>query len=182
MHGSSSRGKPVGSHSGLAAHSFNGNTMITPMGGGWRAIMHLGTSIRRWGYNYRMSNVLAGIGRGRFEVLPTLVRQRRDIAFRDGDAFCWMVWAREFMPQSPLDIHTFLIEEQFGTFRDALIAALDDAGIESRPKSKRLQPLHRNAEYLGGDIAEDLVPSSLTLDDQTAVIDAIRLAAGVSVG
>jgi pyridoxal phosphate-dependent aminotransferase EpsN len=212
--GSTYKGKPVGSHSGLAVYSFNGNKMITTTGGGmisaanpeWIAQARFWSTQARdnalWyehsqmGYNYRMSNVLAGIGRGQLEVLPTRVRQRREIAFRYRDAFA-DIPGMTFMPQSPHGIHTnwlscFLIDEtSFGRSRDSLIAVLNDADIESRPvwKPMHLQPLFRNTEHIGGEVAQDLFErgiclpssSSLTTEDQMRVIAAIRLAAGAPI-
>ncbi len=211
--GSTYKGKPVGHHSGLAVYSFNGNKMITTTGGGmlsctnpdWIQQARFWSTQARdnaiWyehsemGYNYRMSNVLAGIGRGQLEVLNTRVDQRRSIAFRYRDAFA-DIPGLEFMPQSPHGIHTnwlscFLIDEAlFGCSRDALISALDAAGIETRPvwKPMHLQPLYRHAESIGGEIAEDLFmrgiclpsSSSLTPVDQMRVITAVRNAAGVA--
>lgn len=209
--GSTYKGKPVGSHGGLAAYSFNGNKIITTTGGGmlsgsnpdWIARARFWSTQARdaalWyehsemGYNYRMSNVLAGIGRGQLEVLETRVRQRREIAFRYRDAFAGIPGI-SFMPQSPHGIHTnwlscFLIDQPaFGASRDELIAALDAAGIESRPvwKPMHLQPLYRHAECCRGEVAEDLfrrgicLPSSSSLapEDQSRVIAAVRAAAG----
>ena len=210
--GSTYKGKLVGTHGGLAAYSFNGNKIITTTGGGmlcaanpeWiQRARFWATQARdnalwyehsQMGYNYRMSNVLAGIGHGQLEVLELRVRQRREIAFRYRDAFADLPGI-SFMPQSPHGIHTnwlscFLIDESdFGLSRDALITALDAAGIESRPvwKPMHLQPLYENAEHVGGEIAQDLFQrgiclpssSSLTLEDQMRVIAAVRLAAGV---
>jgi len=211
--GSTYKGKPAGSHSGLAVYSFNGNKMITTTGGGMLSAANADwiQQARFWstqardnalwyehsqmGYNYRMSNVLAGIGRGQLEVLGDRVSQRRAIAFRYRDAFA-DIPGMTFMPQSPHGIHTnwlscFLIDEPaFGCSRDSLINALDAAGIESRPvwKPMHLQPLYRQAEHIGGDIAEDLFQrgiclpssSSLTLEDQRRVIDAVYSTAGVA--
>jgi pyridoxal phosphate-dependent aminotransferase EpsN len=146
------------------------------------------------GYNYRMSNVLAGIGRGQLQVLPERVEQRRAIAFRYRDAFA-DVPGLTFMPQSPHGIVTnwlscFLVNKsEFGLSRDELIAALDAANIESRPvwKPMHLQPLYRHAECFGGEVAADLFQrgiclpssSSLSVEDQKRVIETVRQAAGV---
>jgi pyridoxal phosphate-dependent aminotransferase EpsN len=210
--GATYKGKPVGQHSGLAVYSFNGNKMITTTGGGmlsaanpeWiRRARFWSTQARdnaiwyehsEMGYNYRMSNVLAGIGRGQLQVLSTRVEQRRAIAFRYRDAFA-EVPGMTFMPQSPHGIVTnwlscFLIDEEaFGISRDELIAALDAADIESRPvwKPMHLQPLYRHAESIGGEVAADLFrrgiclpsSSSLSLEDQARVIEAVRQAAEV---
>jgi pyridoxal phosphate-dependent aminotransferase EpsN len=209
--GSTYKGKAVGTHSGLAAYSFNGNKIITTTGGGMLSCAnpHWQQTARHWatqardnalwyehsqmGYNYRMSNVLAGIGRGQLEVLNLRVRQRREIAFRYRDAFADLHGVT-FMPQSPDGIHTnwlscFLIDEAaFGRSRDSLIATLDADAIESRPvwKPMHLQPLYGRAEHFGGEIAADLFhrgiclpsSSSLSTDDQARVIASVRSAAG----
>ncbi len=211
--GSTYKGRPVGCHSGLAAYSFNGNKIITTTGGGMLSAANpdwidrarfWSTQARdnalwyehsQMGYNYRMSNVLAGIGRGQLEVLPLRVRQRRQVAFKYRDAFADLPGIM-FMPQSPHGIHTnwlscFLIDEAgFGCSRDSLIRVLDSAGIESRPvwKPMHLQPLYAHAEYIGGDVAEDLflhgicLPSSSSLspEDQLRVVNTVRLAAGAT--
>ncbi|HEY4087524.1 MAG TPA: aminotransferase class I/II-fold pyridoxal phosphate-dependent enzyme [Bryobacteraceae bacterium] len=210
--GATYKGKPVGQHSGLAVYSFNGNKMITTTGGGmlsacdpdWiRRARYWSTQARdnaiwyehtEMGYNYRMSNVLAGIGRGQLQVLPTRVEQRRAIAFRYRDAFA-DIPGLTFMPQSPHGVVTnwlscFLVDSmKLALSRDELIAALDADDIETRPvwKPMHLQPLYRHAESIGGEIAADLFnrgiclpsSSSLSIEDQTRVIESVRQAAGV---
>jgi pyridoxal phosphate-dependent aminotransferase EpsN len=144
------------------------------------------------GYNYRMSNVLAGIGRGQLEVLNLRVKQRRAIAFRYRDAFADLPGIL-LMPQASYGLHTnwlscFLVdEERFGCSRDQLIHALDAANIESRPvwKPMHRQPLYSAAERYGGEVAEDLfrcgicLPSSSSLSEaeQLCVINEVRTAA-----
>jgi pyridoxal phosphate-dependent aminotransferase EpsN len=125
------------------------------------------------GYNYRMSNVLAGIGRGQLEVLDLRVQQRRAIAFRYRDAFADLPGI-SLMPQAPCGLNTnwlscFLIQEQkFGCSRDELIRVLDAANIESRPvwKPMHLQPLYASCECYGGDVAEDLFRRGMDLPPQ----------------
>ena len=145
------------------------------------------------GYNYRMSNVLAGIGRGQFEVLDLRVRQRRAIAFRYRDAFADLDGI-SLMPQAPYGLHTnwlscFLIDQhRLGCTRDDLIRALDAAGVESRPvwKPMHLQPLYAGCQRYGGEVAEEIFhrgiclpsSSSLSLDDQLYVINQVRLRVG----
>jgi pyridoxal phosphate-dependent aminotransferase EpsN len=98
------------------------------------------------------------------------------------------------MPQAPYGLHTnwlscFLIDERkFGVSRDALIRALDEANVESRPvwKPMHLQPLYAGCERYGGEVAEDLfrrgicLPSSSSLpeEDQLHVINSVRRTAG----
>lgn len=146
------------------------------------------------GYNYRMSNVLAGIGRGQLEVLDRRIEQRRAIAFRYRDGFADMPGV-SFMPQVAYGLSTnwlscFLIDEaEFGCSRDDLVATLDAAEIESRPvwKPMHLQKLYEDCECIEGAIAADLYErgiclpssSSLSMEDQQYVIDCVRSAARV---
>jgi pyridoxal phosphate-dependent aminotransferase EpsN len=211
--GATYKGQPAGTLGAVAAFSFNGNKIITTAGGGMLASpdSHLVEKARFWatqardpgvayehselGYNYRMSNVLAGIGRGQLEVLDLRVEQRRAIAFRYRDAFADLPGI-SFMPQAPYGLSTnwlscFLIDaDQFGCSRDALISRLDSAGIEARPvwKPMHLQPLYAGCECIGGAVAADLfhcgicLPSSsnLSLEDQIFVIDCIKAEAGAA--
>jgi len=146
------------------------------------------------GYNYRMSNVLAGIGRGQLEVLDLRVQQRRAIAFSYRDAFADLPGIL-LMPQASYGLHTnwlscFLIDAKaFGCSPDALIRALDEANVESRPvwKPMHLQPLYAGCEHYGGAVAEALFrrgiclpsSSSLTSEDQLHVVNAVRRTAGM---
>ena len=211
--GASYKGRPAGGFGAVSAFSFNGNKIITTTGGGMLVAQSskLIDKARFWstqardpglsyehsemGYNYRMSNVLAGIGRGQLQVLEGRVRRRRGIAFRYRYAFSDLSGI-ELMPQAKYGLHTnwlscFLIdEERFGASRDALIQALDEANIESRPvwKPMHMQPLFRDASSYGGAVAEDLFKrgiclpssSSLTLEEQDRVIQAVRSAAKAS--
>ena len=175
------KGRPAGTFGQVAAFSFNGNKIITATGGGMLVAQDPSwvQKARFWstqardpgiayehsevGYNYRMSNVIAGIGRGQLEVLDDRVRRRREIAFSYRDAFADLPGI-ELMPQAPYGLHTnwlscFLVdEERFGASRDDLIAALDRADVEARPvwKPMHLQPLFRDAKTFGGGVAEDL--------------------------
>jgi pyridoxal phosphate-dependent aminotransferase EpsN len=207
------KGKPAGTLGDIGVYSFNGNKIITTTGGGMLVSSNPDwvTKARFWsqqardpalwyehselGYNYRMSNVLAGIGRGQLEVLDLRVQQRRTIAFRYRDAFADLPGIT-LMPQAPYGLHTnwlscFLInEEKFDRSRDQLIRALDEANVESRPvwKPMHLQPLYAGCERYGGDVAEDLFrrgiclpsSSSLTEEDQLHVVNAVRRTAGMS--
>ena len=207
--------RPAGTFGDVAAFSFNGNKIITTSGGGMLVSQNPAwmEKARFWsqqardpglayehselGYNYRMSNVLAGIGRGQLEVLDLRIQQRRAIAFRYRDAFAHLPGI-SFMPQAPYGLHTnwlscFLIEEaRFGCSRDSLIRSLDAAGIESRPvwKPMHLQRLYAKSARYGGVVAEGLFlhgiclpsSSSLTPEDQLEVIRAVRFAARSSSG
>ena len=208
--GASYRGRPAGTLGDVAAFSFNGNKIITTTGGGMLISRRRDwvEKARFWatqardagiafehselGYNYRLSNVLAGIGLGQLEVLDQRVRERRIIAFRYAEAF-ENLNGITLMPQAPYGLHTnwlscFLIEEKkFGIDRDQLISRLNAADIESRPvwKPMHLQKLYEKCERYGGLVAEDLfrrgicLPSSsnLTLEDQERVIAVVCEAA-----
>lgn len=201
------RGEQVGQRAPLSVFSFNGNKIITTSGGGM-----LVTRDRAWadkarfwatqarqpvawyehediGFNYRMSNVLAGIGRGQLEVLEDRVAARRANAARYREAFADLSGI-ELMPQASYGRHTnwlsvFLLEEGvFGATRDELIAALAVEEIEARPVWKPLhaQPVFASAERVGGAVSEDLfargvcLPSSsnMTLAEQARVVGVVR--------
>lgn len=200
-------GQPVGTFGAASAFSFNGNKIITTTGGGMLTARNPAwvERARFWsqqardpgvafehselGYNYRMSNVLAGIGRGQLSVLDERVQQRRALAFRYRDAFADLEGI-ELMPQAPWGLHTnwlscFLVDEaRLGCSRDHLLRSLAALEIEARPvwKPMHLQPLYLNAERFGGAVAEDLfargicLPSSSFLDTATQdrVIEAVR--------
>jgi pyridoxal phosphate-dependent aminotransferase EpsN len=171
------RGKPAGTLGDIGAYSFNDPGL---------AYEH-----SELGYNYRMSNVLAGVGRGQLEALDLRVQQRRAIAFRYRDAFADLPGI-SLMPQASFGVHTnwlscFLIkEEHFGCSRDVLIRVLDQANVESRPvwKPMHLQRLYAGCECYGGEIAADLFrrgiclpsSSSLSREDQLYVINQVRAA------
>lgn len=208
--GATYKARCAGTLSDVAAFSFNGNKIITTTGGGMLVSQNAAwvEKARFWsqqsrdpglayqhselGYNYRMSNVLAGIGRGQLEVLGRRVEQRRGIAFRYQDAFSDLAGI-SLMPQACYGLHInwlscFLIDEKkFRCSRDELIKALDDANVESRPvwKPMHLQPLYAGCQHYGGQVAEDLfargicLPSSSSLSEeqQLYVVNTIRMVA-----
>ena len=201
------QGRPAGTLAPVGVFSFNGNKVITTTGGGMLVAQRKDwvDKARFWstqakdpgiayqhseiGHNYRMSNVLAGIGRGQLLVLDDRVRRRREIAFRYRDALADLP-GLTLMPQAPYGLHTnwlscFLVDEaRFGVSRDELIRVLDAANVESRPvwKPMHLQPLFASAECIGGAVAEDLfqrgicLPSSsnITEEEQEHVIATVR--------
>lgn len=204
--GATYEGRPVGTFGRSAVFSFNGNKIITTTSGGMLVCRDRreADKARFWsqqardpgvsyehsemGYNYRMSNVLAGIGRGQLRVLDDRVRQRRAIAFRYRAAFQKLP-GLALMPQAPWGLHTnwlscFSIDEGvLGVTRDGLAEALVARNIEARPvwKPMHLQRLYAGAERVGGDVAEDLyrcgicLPSSSFMDEitQQRVIDTV---------
>ena len=195
--GTTYRGRHVGQDSPVSAFSFNGNKIITTTGGGmlvardrawvekarfWSTQARdpgIGYSHTQQGYNYRLSNVLAGIGRGQLQVLPERVAARRRIAFRYQAAFADLD-GLSLMPQAAWGLHTnwlscFVVESsKLGASRDAIIEALAAENIEARPvwKPMHRQPLFKGCPMFGGGVSEDLAASALCLPSSSGLTDA----------
>lgn len=201
------KGRPAGTMAPVGAYSFNGNKIITTSGGGalvardkaWVDRARFWSQQARdpgvayehtqMGYNYRMSNVLAGMGRGQLEVLDQRVARRREIAFTYARAFADLE-GLSLMPQAAYGLHTnwlstFTVDrDALGVDRDAVIAALASEDIEARPvwKPMHLQPLFAGVECVGGAVAERCfsdgvcLPSSTNMSegDQARVIEVVR--------
>ncbi len=186
--GATYKGKSVGTFGDLGIFSFNGNKIITTSGGGMLVSHHeplitrakfLATQARdpayhyehsECGYNYRLSNVLAGIGRGQLHVLSDRIKARRH-NFAVYQAALSHLPGIQFMPEAPFGQATrwltcILVDpEEFGTDRDQICSALAKAQIEARPiwKPLHLQPLFADTEYFDGAVAEDLFEQGLCL-------------------
>ncbi|RKG76976.1 aminotransferase class I/II-fold pyridoxal phosphate-dependent enzyme [Corallococcus sp. CA049B] len=186
--GSTYKGRTPGTVGRVGIYSFNGNKILTTSGGGMlvsadgELVQHalkLATQARdtaphyqhsEVGYNYRMSNVLAAIGRGQLHVLEDRVAARRANhafyaeAFRDLPGI-------QFMPEAPWGRHTRWLTtvtidpEAFGADREAVRVALERENIEARPvwKPMHLQPVFANFERRRGSVAEDLFRHGLCL-------------------
>ena len=205
--GATYRDRPAGSLAELSILSFNGNKIITTSGGGmllttrkdWaERARHLATQAREpvrhyehkdVGYNYRLSNLLAAVGRAQLSDLDRRVDARRAIYARYSAALGALPgWS--FMPEAPFGRATFWLScatidpAAFGCSRDAVIDRLAVLDIESRPvwKPLHLQPVFAGAPTLRGAVAEQLfrdgicLPSgsSMSVADQDRVIAAIR--------
>jgi pyridoxal phosphate-dependent aminotransferase EpsN len=209
--GASYKGQAPGTVGAIGIYSFNGNKIITTAGGGMLVTpdaalaahaRKLATQARdpaphyehsELGYNYRLSNVLAAIGRGQLRVLKDRVAaRRRNFAFYAealGD-----LPGVEFMPEAAWGTHTrwlttLTIDPQlFGVGRETLRQSLDAAGIEARPvwKPMHLQPLYAGCSVIGGAVASELFTNGLCLPsgsnlselDLERVVTIIRNAAG----
>src|SRR6266568_779922 len=205
--GATYRGRPAGSFGDVSAFSFNGNKIITTTGGGMLAAAkpQWVEKARYWstqarepglayhhvdvGYNYRLSNVLAAIGRGQLEVLEERVRQRRAVEARYRAALS-DVPGLAFMPEAKYGLHTHWLScltvdpGRFGASRDDVLGALAAEDIEARPlwKPMHLQPLYRESACYGGEVAAWLFErglclpssSSLSLADQHRVVEVVR--------
>jgi dTDP-4-amino-4,6-dideoxygalactose transaminase len=188
--GSSYKGQPCGTFGDIGVFSFNGSKIITTSGGGAlvthskkvkeRAIF-LATQAKdeaphyqhsEIGYNYRMSNICAGIGRGQMEVLDSRIDLRRSIhefyvdLFKDIDGVTvFSVPNADFFANYWLT--TILIHplETNGINREALRLKLEKEQIESRPlwKPLHLQPVFCHYPYYGSAVSETLFANGLCL-------------------
>jgi len=202
--GAEYRGAPPGSQGVLAAFSFNGNKVITTSGGGMLVskdadlIAHarkLSTQAREpaphyehteIGFNYRLSNLLAAVGRAQLEVLPERVDARRRVNARYRDLLAG-VPGIEFMPEAPYGrsncwLTSILVDPaEAGTDRETIRLALEAEDIESRPlwKPMHLQPVYAAAPVYGGDVSAGLFERGLCLpsgsalsgDDQQRIVE-----------
>ena len=196
--GATYKGRSSGTFGKAGIFSFNGNKIITTSGGGmlvtddpeWAAhARKLATQAREpaphyehkeVGFNYRMSNVLAGIGRGQLRLLE-------DTFYH---AHLSKLPGIGFMPEAPWGRHTRWLTcitvdpKAFGADRETIRLALEAENIESRPlwKPMHLQPVFAGYETIGGEVAEGLfgtglcLPSgsNLTESDLQRVVDVIR--------
>ena len=186
--GATYRGRSPGTFGKAGIFSFNGNKIITTSGGGMlvsddeELIAHarkLATQARdpaphyqhsEIGYNYRMSNVLAGIGRAQLRVLPDRVAARRRNYEVYRDALAEMPGIR-FMPEAPWGEHTrwltclTVTPSEFGADREEIRLALEAENIEARPvwKPMHLQPVFAHHPAIGGTVAEELFNDGLCL-------------------
>jgi dTDP-4-amino-4,6-dideoxygalactose transaminase len=205
--GASYRGRMAGGFGLAGVLSFNGNKIITTAGGGMLVtgderlagqVRLLATQAREpaphyehrtVGYNYRLSNLLAAVGRGQMTMLDQRVRARRETA-RCYRAALGDLPGVEFMPVAGYGapncwLTCILVDaEAFGASREDIRVHLAGRAIESRPtwKPMHLQPVYRDCEMRGGAVCEDLfrrglcLPSgsALTGADRQRVVDAVR--------
>lgn len=185
--GSHINGKKCGTFGEMACLSFNGNKIITTSGGGALVAKHvehkdhaifLATQARdnaphyqhsHIGYNYRMSNIVAGIGRGQMEVLDKHIANRRanfnyyQNAFADLPGISLLHEPNDFFSNRWLSC--ILVDPKKGISRETIRLALERENIESRPlwKPMHLQPVFANSPYYGEGIAEQLFEDGLCL-------------------
>jgi len=187
------KGRHTGTIGDYGVYSFNGNKIITTSGGGMLVSRNAEriAKARFWatqsrdparhyqhseiGYNYRMSNVVAGIGRGQLKVLERRVEKKRYIfeyyrkalAGLEGVGFmpmnawnepnCWLSVITLSGRVRPLDV----------------MLALEEENIESRPiwKPMHLQPVFEKYDVIGGEVAERLFENGVCLPSDTKMTD-----------
>ena len=194
--GSTYKGRPAGSFGAAATFSFNGNKIITTSGGGMlvssdagmvERARHLATQAKdpaphyqhsAIGYNYRMSNLLAAVGRGQLRVLKDRVSRKREIfqfyqrAFGDLPGVSFMPIASYGEPNYWLTC--ILVDPaHFGATREDIRLALEKEDIESRPlwKPLHLQPVFKDCRVRGGSVSEGFFRDGLCLPSGTALTD-----------
>ncbi len=196
--GATYQGRAAGSMGLAGAFSFNGNKIITTSGGGMlvsndKALVDFAHSLATQardpaphyehstiGYNYRMSNVVAGIGRGQLRVLDDRVATRRRIYARYQQALGGLPGIG-FRAETPWGTGTrwltcITIDPKIaGTDREAVRLALEEANIEARPlwKPLHLQPVFQRmgCAVFGGAVSEQLFEHGLCLPSGSAMSD-----------
>jgi len=203
--GATYQGRSPGTLGQAGIFSFNGNKIITTSGGGMlvsadgELVAHarkLAQQARdpaphyehsEIGHNYRLSNVLAGIGRGQLEILAERVRRKQEI-FAAYHQLLGDLPGIAFMPEAPWGRSTRWLTvitvdpAQFGATREDIRLALEAENIESRPlwKPMHLQPVFQGCEVVGGCVAEALFRDGLCLPSGTAMSETdIERVAGV---
>jgi pyridoxal phosphate-dependent aminotransferase EpsN len=195
--GATYKGKPAGSFGAAAAFSFNGNKIITTSGGGMLVSTDAGLVERarnlsqqardpaphyqhsKIGYNYRMSNLLAAVGRGQLNALQDRVSRKREI-FRYYKSTLGGLPGLSFMPEAGYGCSnrwltcTLVDPARFGATREDIRLALEKENIESRPlwKPMHLQPVFSGCRTRGGAVSEELFEKGLCLPSGTALRDA----------
>jgi len=207
--GATYEGRPSGGLGRLGVFSFNGNKIITTSGGGM-LVSHekqlvdrarfLATQARdpaphyehsHVGYNYRLSNILAAIGRGQLRALDKRVTVRRRLFDRYVEGLQDLPGVR-FMPEASYGrsnrwLTCLTIDARmFGADREEVRLALEAENIEARPvwKPMHMQPVFAGTRMFGGTVSERLFEdglclpsgSNLSVEDQGRVIAVIRQA------
>jgi pyridoxal phosphate-dependent aminotransferase EpsN len=207
--GTTYKGKSAGSFGVMGVLSFNGNKIITTSGGGMLVSANkvyvdharfLATQARdpaphyqhsHIGYNYRLSNILAAIGRGQLENLDKKIARRKEINHFYREAFA-DVAGIEFMPIAPYGEPNYWLTcitvdpSQSRASREDIRLALEKENIESRPlwKPMHLQPIFQSCRIRRGAVTEKLFAdglclpsgSGMTTSDLNRVVDIVRKA------
>jgi dTDP-4-amino-4,6-dideoxygalactose transaminase len=187
------KGQHTGTFGDYGIFSFNGNKIITTSGGGMLVSNNEEriSKVRFWatqsrdqarhyqhselGFNYRMSNVVAGIGRGQLKILDKRVEKKkyifefykRELGHLDGV---------EFMPINEWDAPNYWLSSMTlsGQVRPIdIMEALEKENIESRPiwKPMHLQPFFEKYDFVGKDVSEQLFENGVCLPSDTKITD-----------
>jgi len=193
--GASYGGRPAGSFGDASVLSFNGNKIITTSGGGMfltgdaelaRRVRYLSTQARQpfkhyehidIGYNYRLSNILAALGRAQLARLDQSLARRRQIRESYRAAFAGVAGVSIFGGDDSSDncwLTSIIVEERAGWTPAQLCDYLEERDIESRPlwKPMHLQPVFSGSERLVNGNAEWLFEHGLTLPSGSGMNEA----------
>jgi pyridoxal phosphate-dependent aminotransferase EpsN len=194
--GATYQGRSAGTIGKTGIFSFNGNKIITTSSGGMvvssdveliEKARFLSQQARdpaphyehsQIGFNYRMSNILAAIGRGQLRVLADRVESRRKI-FTYYKTALGEVSGIEFMPEPSYGRCTRWLTcltidpDKFGADRESVRLALESENIEARPvwKPMHMQRVFKGCECIGGEVAEDLFKRGLCLPSGTGMTE-----------
>lgn len=197
--GTKHRGRHVGTSGRVGLFSFNGNKIITTSGGGLlvsddaslvERARHLASQARmpgadyehdELGYNYRMSNLLAAVGRGQLRCLEDRVAARR-ANFDSYRERLGQVEGLSFLEEPEEDRGTRWLSvvqvdpKAFGAGPEEIRVALEQKDIETRPlwKPLHMQKVYRDARMLGGSNCEELYRTGLCLPSGSALTDPDR--------
>ena len=192
--GATYRGRSVGCFGKCAAFSFNGNKIITTSGGGMLVsededliarARFLAAQAREptphyshstLGYNYRMSNLLAAVGRAQLKILKQRVAERQAI-FEFYRSHLGDLPGLDFMPEADYGRPTrwltciHIDPELFGVDREVIRVALEEENIESRPvwMPLHMQPLFEGCEVVGGHVSEEIFRKGLCLPSSSSL-------------
>jgi len=199
--GSSYKGQQCGTFGDIGVLSFNGNKIITTSGGGAivtktkdlkEKALFYATQSRdeaphyqhsEIGYNYRLSNICAGIGRGQMEVLTSRVSLRRAMHDFYIDSFqnipgvyVYSVPNADYFSNYWLSCILIDSDVTNGIDREVVRLAFESANIESRPlwKPMHLQPIFEKYPYYGASVSEDLFKKGLCLPSGSSLTDEDR--------
>lgn len=187
------KGKHTGTFGDYGVFSFNGNKIITTSGGGMLVSNNEEkiNKVRFWatqardqarhyqhselGFNYRMSNVAAGIGRGQLKVLEKRVERKKYI-FEYYKRELGLLPGVEFMPLNDWNTPNYWLSCMVlrGKVRPLdIMEALDRENIESRPiwKPMHMQPFFARYDFIGTNVAEKLFENGVCLPSDTKMTD-----------
>jgi dTDP-4-amino-4,6-dideoxygalactose transaminase len=191
--GTTYKGKYTGTFGDYGIFSFNGNKIITTSGGGMLVSDNEEriAKVRFWatqardkarhyqhselGYNYRMSNIVAGIGRGQLKVLDKRVMKKKYI-FEFYKRELGELEGVKFMPENEWDKPNYWLSclTLSGKIKPIdIIEALEKENIESRPiwKPMHMQPFYEGYDFIGGDVARSIFENGVCLPSDTKMTD-----------
>jgi len=191
--GTTYKGKYTGTFGDYGIFSFNGNKIITTSGGGMLVSDNEEriAKVRFWatqardkarhyqhselGYNYRMSNIVAGIGRGQLKVLDKRIAKKKYI-FEFYKRELGELEGVKFMPENEWDKPNYWLSclTLSGKIKPIdIIEALEKENIESRPiwKPMHMQPFYEGYDFIGGDVARSIFENGVCLPSDTKMTD-----------